>query len=345
MTSNKQSGAMIQLGALNRHQLLFWPQWRTLSGTIRFNSFGDTPPKMLLGINNLNSEIARIRYSLLNVTSSTADVALESWEDIRLDCGGCSWLSIPRDDLSIQCGRFDTLEDHVMARPQKLTERWVDFPVPYSDQDPIPNVVVWFESIYADPAHDCCIDVKPTRICHTGFNLSIDTWSDTNLVCATAAWLAYSGKRKDISSGTFSTDDVCPNQSHFRHSSYVPFAGCDFLQRPQVFTALNMLNISKEKDVRIKLYTSNVSMSGMTWNIDNYDDTILYGAGGVFIACIVPKSVGPADKNSVHTAELGRVKELHREDAVTRLMSILSWPVGKLNSITRRFKGKRGHPL
>ncbi|KAK7689721.1 hypothetical protein QCA50_006360 [Cerrena zonata] len=245
--------------------------------------FKSAPPKILLGISTLHLNIPRIRCSIFEVSSCHAKIALESWEGTIGNQYNpeCSWLAIARDDPDLQCGRFDTLEDHLMARPQQSTARQIRFARSYSST---PKVVVWLEAISTNPAHDCRVITKATNITCSGFTINIDTWSDTELLCGTAAWLAYSGNRTDIYSGTFSTDDVCRGPPRHQHSSYAPFAGREFWNKPKVFTALNMLNVSNETDLRVKAYTSNVSMNGLTWNIDSWDDTILYGAEAVFVA-------------------------------------------------------------
>ncbi|KAK7689718.1 hypothetical protein QCA50_006357 [Cerrena zonata] len=280
--SNRTPVANVQTGTFPTTTSIMESQ-DNKTGCIYFGGFNTTPPKILLGISTLHLDIPHIRCSIFKVSPSRAEIALESREGTSGNQYNpeYSWLAIARDDPDLQCGRFDTLEDHLMARPQQSTARQIRFARSYSSA---PQVVVWLEAVSTDPAHNCRVITKATNITCSGFTINIDTWSDTELLCGTAAWLAYSGNRKDIYSGTFSTDDVCPSQPRHQHSSYAPFAGREFWNKPKVFTALNMLNVSNETDLRVKAYTSNVSMNELTWNINSWDDTILYGAEAVYVA-------------------------------------------------------------
>lgn len=225
--------------------------------------------------------IPRVRCNLLSLTAHNAEIDIESWEDTKLYSAGCSWLSIPQENLDLQCGRFDTLEDRSITKPQKLTTRRITFERPYYA---LPKVVVWLEAL-STPKHNCRIRVKAEHVDISGFTLHVEAWADTDILCATAAWFAHSADREDVCSGTFNTLDVRSwTQPRLQTSSYTPFGGRRFSKKPRVFSALNTLDVDKGRNLRIRLHTSDLTMNGMTWHLDGWSDTTVYSAGASYIA-------------------------------------------------------------
>ncbi|KAK7686079.1 hypothetical protein QCA50_010891 [Cerrena zonata] len=257
------------------------PQLHTI-GKIPLSFPNSSPPTILLGLTSLDTDVLRVRCNLLSVTPRDVDIDVESWGDTKLYSAGCSWLSIPQDDTDLQYGRFDTLEDHPITKPQKSTKRRITFACPYYA---LPKVVVWLEAVSTDSAHHCRIKATATNITVHGFTIEIDTWFDTNVLCARVAWFAHSADRKDMRSGTFSTDDVrTRNEPRSKTSSYTPFSGGGFAKKPRVFCGINLLSVDKDRNLRVEVHTSNLTMNGMTWHLDSWGDTILYGAGASYIA-------------------------------------------------------------
>ncbi|KAK7684546.1 hypothetical protein QCA50_012493 [Cerrena zonata] len=276
------SVAKIDIGTFNTTPLHEFSSPRhhnahSIALSIRYAS----PPTILLGMNMLDMNIPRIRCKILSVANDGAQVDIESWEDTKLYSVGCSWLSIPPNDPDIQCGRFDTLEDHPMSKPNISTKHKVTFTHPYHTT---PKVVVWLEAFSTHPGRNCRIIVEATDITPSGFTLEINTWLWTDILCATAVWLAHSADRKDIRSGAFSTDDVRPrNEPRLKNSSYIPIAGGAYSKKPHVFSALNMLDFRSGRNIRVKAHTGDMTLHGMTWHLDSGADSVCYGAGASFI--------------------------------------------------------------
>ncbi|KAK7685770.1 hypothetical protein QCA50_011116 [Cerrena zonata] len=274
--------AKLETGTFNTMEVRPWqrPQAHNV-GLIHLSLPNTSPPKVLLGVNWLDMNILRIKSHVQKVTNKTVQVDLESWGDTIQSSAGCSWLSIPQDDPDLQYGRFNTMDDHVWTSPQKSTTRKITFSRPYSAP---PKVVVWLESGDTGAAQNCRILTKAVNVTSHSFTIHIDTWSDTNIWSGGASWFAYSAHREDIRSGTFSTNDIRVwNQPRVENSAHVSFGG-NFVKTPHVFAALNLLDIEKGRNIRIKLRTTNITASGMTWHLDSWGDTIQYSAGGSYIA-------------------------------------------------------------
>ncbi|KAE9389627.1 hypothetical protein BT96DRAFT_1024977 [Gymnopus androsaceus JB14] len=58
----------------------------------------------------------------------------------------------------------------------------------------------------------------------------------------------------------------------------------NFSTPPTVFMGLNCLDVDKSTNLRIRASASNITPTGMTWHLDGWADTTLYGAGASYIA-------------------------------------------------------------
>ena len=276
------TSAKLETGTFNTMEVRPWqkPQAHNV-GTVQLTLSNTSPPNILLGLNWLDMNILRIKSHVLDVTTNSVKIDLESWGDTVQSSAGCSWLSIPKDDPDLQFGHFNTMDDHPWTQPKKSTTRTISFARPYSAP---PNVVVWLESGDTGGAQNCRIVTKAENVTANGFTIHIDTWSDTKIWSSGASWFAYSAGRKDIRSGTFGTDDVRAwNRPRLENNARITFGGGCFSKAPRVFAALNKLDIERGHNIRIKLTTSDVSTSGMTWHLDSWGDTIQYSVGASYI--------------------------------------------------------------
>ncbi|KAK1221255.1 hypothetical protein PQX77_015937 [Marasmius sp. AFHP31] len=251
-------------------------------GTIQLKLPNCSPPNVLLGVNSLDMNILRIKSHILEVTNNKVKVDLESWGDTVQYSAGVSLLSIPKSDTDIQFGRFNTMDDHAWTQPKLSTTRRITFTRAYSAP---PKVVVWLESGDTGAAQNCRIITKAEDITTSGFTIHIDTWSDTKVWSGGASWIAYSANRNDIRSGTFGTNDIRVwSNPQLENSARISFSGGPLSKTPQVFAALNMLDIQCGRNIRVKLRVTDVSSGGLTWHLDSWYDTIQYAAGGSYIA-------------------------------------------------------------
>ena len=259
------------------------PQQKTVAD-IKFCPPHTSPPNLILGLKAIDASSLRIGCDIDKVTKKTAEVAVQSWDQAELYNAGYSWMTLPEGDLDIQFGRFDTREGNTPGKPQTTTS--ITFDRPYPD---IPKVITWLEggSVQVGTSQQCRLFTCALDVTANGFTLQVDSWDDTQLLSGVAGWVAFSANRKDIRAGTFRIDDIRKwNEPRQQNSSYVPFGGKGFPKAPKVFTALFALDLDNatKRRLRLNLSVTDVSLNGMNWHLDTWEDSIVYTAGGVYIA-------------------------------------------------------------
>ncbi|KAL0638996.1 hypothetical protein Q9L58_001877 [Maublancomyces gigas] len=255
------------------------------SKTVSFENKYTMVPGVVVGLTLVDicqKMAARVSGYASAIRLSSFEINLDSWNDTRLFEAACDWLEIEADDLDFQYGSYHTIEHyHWSATPAENTQR-ITFKRAY--QSP-PRVVVWLNLFDIATQFVKRIKTFATDVTATGFNLHIDSWSDTKLGWAMASWLAYPTDRPGLASGSFSTRDIrSPGQPQLYNSSFEPFPSGVFEKPPKVFLALNSLEIDNKHNQRLKVTADNVSATGMTWHLDSWCDTILYSAGASYIA-------------------------------------------------------------
>ncbi|HZU01106.1 MAG TPA: H-type lectin domain-containing protein [Ktedonobacteraceae bacterium] len=227
----------------------------------------------------------RIRTTTAFVTSENFQINIDSWGDTVLYSGGCNWIGIAPEDNDLQWGQFNTQEDHPWTQHQATTTRYITFPRPYAAP---PSVVVWLNELDMSNSANWFIKAYATDISQMGFAIHIDTWANTILNSAGVTWIAHSAGSPNITSGTFNTQDVRPwNQPQLNNSNVIEFPH-SFAITPRVTVALNSIAIDHASNLRISASASDVTPTGMTWHLDSWADTILYSAGGAYIAQHIP---------------------------------------------------------
>lgn len=240
-------------------------------------------PSLVVGLSELDlgsNDNIRIRSYASDVQKDRFRINVDSWENTKLFCGGCSWLEVEANDLDFQFGQYNTLEDHPWYEPRTYNSRYIAFPRAYSTP---PQVVVFFTTL--DMNHDTHWHVKTfaTNVTATGFTIHIETWDGSVLYSGEAAWVAYPADKPDVCSGTISTTDVRSWQNpQTRTSGRVGFN--KFAATPRTFMAVNSLDIDCRHNLRLKVGASSVNASGMNWYIDSWFDTVVYSAGASYIA-------------------------------------------------------------
>ncbi|KAL8376465.1 hypothetical protein RB595_007520 [Gaeumannomyces hyphopodioides] len=246
----------------------------------------DTPPQLAVGLNWLdlaNATNIRVRAFADKITTSSADLHIDTWHDTTLYSAGCTWFTTsPSRDPDFQVGEFSTQDDHPWDKPQANTSRRINFERPYRAP---PKVVIWLNQL--DMAHDKNWRVKATAtdVDAKGFTIHLDTWSNTTLYSAKAAWIAYPADKSGVASGSYSTTDIRPwDKPQMENAGKASFPAGAFQSTPKVLIALNSLDIDRGSNLRLKLSAGSVSKDGMTWHIDSWFDTTLYSAGASYIA-------------------------------------------------------------
>ena len=174
------------------------------------------------------------------------------------------------------------MEDHPWQNLQQKTSRQITFERAYLSP---PKVIVWLNSLDLASGKGWRVSATATDVTPTGFTLHIDSWSDTVIYSAAAAWIAYPSDKAGVVSGSYSTSDVRPwDKPQLYNSGRADFPRGAFQRTPTVLFALNELDIDPGHNLRLRLAVSSVSKDGLDWHVDSWWDTILYSASASFIA-------------------------------------------------------------
>lgn len=210
------------------------------------------------------------------------EINLDSWSDTTLHGAACDWLEIEADDLDFQYGSYHTIEHYHWSKTPTQNTQKITFKRAYPSG---PKVVVWLNLFDMSKEVDWRVKTFATDVTATGFNLHIDTWSDTKLMWTMASWIAYPTDRPGLASGSFSTRDIrSPGRPQQYNSAFEPYPSGVFEEPPRVFLALNSLEMDHTRNLRLKVTADNVTATGMTWHLDTWMDTTLGSAGASYIA-------------------------------------------------------------
>lgn len=225
-----------------------------------------------------NNDTACIGAYTNSIRKDRFDIHIDCESNARLYGVSCSWLQVEKTDPDFQFGKFSISSGNI----QKCNTSSITFPHAYSAP---PKMISWISAFSMDSGKVWRLYTHVTDITKTGFIINTDTWVDSILYTATASWLAYPVDKANVSSGCFSTFDV---RSSFptlpQNSGYVNFGSGVFSAPPRIFLAITHFDISNCHDLRLKIGASDISATGMNWNIDTWSGTIMYSGGVSYIA-------------------------------------------------------------
>ncbi|KZP17058.1 hypothetical protein FIBSPDRAFT_865389 [Athelia psychrophila] len=253
--------------------------------SITFSKPFVVPPGLPIGLNTLNIDAGaniRVTSSASDITKTGFVVHVDCWLETKLYSAGVSWLEVGPGDLECQHGQFGTTDVHPRNMPQAQTSRRINFARPYVTP---PKVISFLTSLDMARDRNWRITTKVTGIDKKGFTIHIDTWLNTILYSGRVGWIAYPEDRPFVYSGTADVTDVraCTN-TVANNSKAIDFGGTQFWKTPSVFVALNSLDLGCGRNLRLRAFVDNVSTSGMTWHIDTWSDSVLYGGGISYLA-------------------------------------------------------------
>jgi hypothetical protein len=243
---------------------------------VNFSKPYPSPPAFTVGLNFLdfdNSRNLRIRSLVEAVLSSQAVLNLQSWADTIQYASGVSWFLFPSEDKDFQSGSF-TAKD---ARVEKTITFDREYPSP-------PKVLVFFTTLDIDKSANCCVKTYASEVTTRSFKLNVEAWSNTKVSEGGISWIALPADKQGIATGTFSTEDVRPSNTLQPNTQSMVAFSPGFVKPPKIFLALNMLNVDRATQTRVRLSGSSISGEQMEWHIDSWGDTILYAAAATYIA-------------------------------------------------------------
>ena len=227
----------------------------------------------------------RIESSIDNVATNPhakvkAIVHLDSSQDTVLYSAGCTWLDVCKHDRDFQFGTHATGELSANSNKSSTT---VTFDRSYCST---PSVVVWINGLDVSNSDNCRVKTYTSNITTTGFTLNVETWGNTKINNAKVTWISHPTSRSNIASGEFDTNKVRASYKETDtkvHAKEIPF-GKTFEGKPDVYVGFNFIDTSKDHNLRLKAFATEVTAKGMTMHIDTWFDTKLYQAGVSWLA-------------------------------------------------------------
>ncbi len=190
----------------------------------------------------------------------------------------------------IQVGEFDTNDtrsrDSLSPVADGNFRRDVQhFEFPLGKYTEPPNIVVWLNALDLSKDANWRIRAVARDVSATGFDLGIESWADTVVYSASAAWVAYPRNHPGVLSGKVSSSAsrnwFPPQASNGGRVAFdMPFDRPD----PKVFIALSELDMDSSRNLRVRLTADKISDRSFTWHGDAWADSILYAVGGDWIA-------------------------------------------------------------
>ncbi|KAI8650653.1 ZnMc domain-containing protein [Fusarium keratoplasticum] len=244
----------------------------------------DAVPEIPLGITSLDiSKDANIRIRALanDPTTEKFKASLQSWADTTLYSASMTFLEKSSRFSYIQTGVYNTQETRPWNQPQLTQSKRINFKTPFKSP---PKVITWLQSLDMDKKKNWRIKVYPTDIDAKGFTIHADSWADSILYSAGVTWLAYPADQQGVASGKFSTQDVRPWDKPQHENSGVFNFQQPFSKAPKIIMAIDTLDYDHNKNLRVRLSTSSVTNTGITWHFQSWWDSVMYVAGASFLA-------------------------------------------------------------
>ncbi|KAG0642956.1 hypothetical protein HOY80DRAFT_948321 [Tuber brumale] len=245
------------------------------------------PPRLPFGLNYLHmgaNRAVRVVAATTDITKESFKASINTWGDSALYASGISWLEVSPGHLEFQSGEFSTQKDHPSDKPQTETSRRIIFDRPFITP---PKVIVFLRQLDMAKNPYCRVVTRVSGIDANGFTIHINTWADSILYSATAGWIAYPEDRQHVFSCTASTEEVCHwTKSQLMHSRRIHFDGLRFWKTPNIFMAINQLDVDCRTDMRVKAVARDVTETGLTWHIDSWGDAVMVRAGVSILAVV-----------------------------------------------------------
>lgn len=238
-------------------------------------------PVSIISINISHKTNIRIKASAIEPITKGFKASLNSQSDTTLYLASIMFLEKSIYFSYIQIGIYNTKKNDPGDQLRLKHLKRIIFNKPF---DALPKVITWLQALNIDKDKNWRIRVYLTDIDKAGFTIYADLWGNLILYNAGVTWLAYPANQPGVTSGKFSTQDAYPwnnLQAENLGIFYFPMA---FSETPKVIMALNMLDYDYNRNLHLRLSTSAVTNTGITWHLQSWWDSIMYRSGASFFA-------------------------------------------------------------
>ncbi|KAL8684231.1 MAG: hypothetical protein Q9224_006504 [Gallowayella concinna] len=244
-----------------------------------------TSPRVPLGLTSLDIGYAhniRITAAAANITKEKFTASLNGWGDTDLYGASLTYVEAGPGFEYLQTGTFNTTEVSPWQNHKPENAKRINFP--HAFQGKPPKVICWLTTVDMDKNHNWRIKAFATDVDTNGFTAHIETWGDSILYQAAMTWLAYPADQPNVASGLFSTEDIRPWHKPQQENSKTIDYGRNFDKTPKVAMAINGFDYDHTKNLRLRLSTSAVTKSAMTWHLQAWGDSVMYRASASYFA-------------------------------------------------------------
>ncbi|KAG6354008.1 hypothetical protein INS49_004979 [Diaporthe citri] len=276
------SNNVVDLSALDMEYVKFCYPADTYDAG-QFNTMEIRPEDKPQLVNDKVNQAANISITAATSEATTENfkASLHSWADTVLYSASMTYLEKSSAFNYTQTGVYNTQETRPWNEPQLMNSKRINFTTPFSAP---PKVVTWLQSLDMDKSKNWRIIASATDIDKNGFTIHADSWADSILYSAGVTWLAHPAEQPGVTSGRIDTQDVRPWQKPQHENSGVRDFGVAFSGTPKVIMALDSLDYDHSRNLRVRLSTSFVNSTSMTWHLESWWDSIMYSAGASFFA-------------------------------------------------------------
>ena len=183
---------------------------------------------------------------------------------------------------SLDAGQFNTQEIRPWNQPAQryATEKYFHTKYPST-----PGLALGLNWLDIDGSRNIRINSLAEDVTDEKFTAVLDTWSDTILYSAGMTWLEVGPQFNFIQTGNFNTQDVRAwNNPQLQTSKRIEFSTQFQDSPPTLVCFLTSLDMSNDKNWRVRAYATDVNLTGFTIHVDSWSDSILYSAGVTWIA-------------------------------------------------------------
>ncbi|OQD80181.1 hypothetical protein PENANT_c038G09782 [Penicillium antarcticum] len=185
--------------------------------------------------------------------------------------------------------RFSTQDFRLPSNPKLLNATQVNFEPKYPEP---PAIAVGLTELDISKEFNVRIKAYADRVTQSGFVIHADSWADTVLFSAGAAWFEVASTDTEFQIGHFDTLELRPwNEAEQQNTKRIIFEN-SFTKPPKVVVWLQGFDMDKHKCWKIAVHASNISSEGFDVHIDTWGESQLYSGSASWIAY-------PADKTGI----------------------------------------------
>jgi len=241
------------------------------------------PPGVAIGLKEINlvSGFPVVKVGVCEVSKENFQLDIHRPKEVAADVA-CNWMAIDTDDPDIQFGYSSTTNLTKILNLEQSSEYYdsVNFQRPFKSP---PKVVIFLNDFDLTRGVIPRIAASVSTITTSGFYLTVKSWKQTQIHSAGVTWIAHSGDRADISSGTISTHDVRSLESQLRTSGSAGFSGMNCKTPPRVFMGFRKLNTYSSPPLHVRVGVEGISTTSFKWVIEGLDKCEVFTASADYI--------------------------------------------------------------